>query len=154
MLHAGNHGPTPSTIFVPLTDGTRFTIRDTYSETQSKAVIVRRASTFLIRASSHPTIRPSLSHPVSRWSLPSGCCLRSLCVPSLVISRNSYLTSPRCAFDRCPRSIRERSRARKCLCGRTSLSTLCPCYSVTSYKVSFSVCTHTPAAYTFVECHY
>jgi hypothetical protein len=51
MLHAGNHGPTPSTIFVPLTDGTRFTIRDTYSETQSKAVIVRRASTFLIRAS-------------------------------------------------------------------------------------------------------
>ena len=50
MLHASNHGPTPSTIFVALTDGTSFTIRDTYSETQSRAVIVRRVSAPLIRA--------------------------------------------------------------------------------------------------------
>ena len=41
MFHASNHGLTPSTISVPLPDGTHFTIRDTYSESQSKAIVVR-----------------------------------------------------------------------------------------------------------------
>jgi hypothetical protein len=37
-LQASNHAPNPSTISVSLADGTRFIIRNTYSDSQSKAV--------------------------------------------------------------------------------------------------------------------
>ncbi len=41
MMFTTRNDPIQSTVSLPLADGTRFTVFDTYSEGQSKAVIVR-----------------------------------------------------------------------------------------------------------------
>ncbi len=46
--------PIQSTVSLPLADGTRFTVFDTYSEGQSKAVIVRGYPLLDSRFPSHP----------------------------------------------------------------------------------------------------